>query len=335
MKGPLGVIAIGALLACNQAATEQPVPGIVRIDGSSTLHPLTQAVVQAFTGDHPGRHFKVTISGTAHGFDQLCSGRTDVSAAGRPIRRPEIEACHKAGVPFIELPVAYDGIAVVVHPRAAWIDDITVEELRRLWQPEAQGRVQRWTQIRPQWPDRPIHLFGADARSGTFDYFTAAINGEEGASRHDFTGSVSDDELVEAVARDVQAMAFIPLAYYKKNRPRLKIVAVNSGAHPGRGPIVPSVETIRAGAYQPLARPLFIYVRKQALNSPAVSEFVDFYLERAGQIAERLGYISLTPEVYQLAAERRRTQWTGTIFGEGGSQVGLTMNGLLEKARLQ
>ncbi len=332
MREAIGVAVVGAVCAC-QSPQPAAAPGIVRIDGSSTLFPLTRAVIQDFTKERHAPQFRLTMSGTAHGFEQLCGGRTDLSAASRPIRRAEIEACHEAGVTFIELPIAYDGIAAVVHPRATWIDDITVEELRMLWHPSAQGRVHHWSQIRSQWPDRAVRLYGADTQSGTYDYFTAAVNGEEGASRHDFTGSVNDDDVVDAVARDELAFAFIPMAYYEKHRHRVKVVAVSVAA--GQRPVTPSADTIRAGTYQPLSRPLFIYVRKQALTHEGIPEFVDFYLLVAARLAQRLGYISLAPQAYDLAAERRRAQWTGTIFGEGGSQVGLTMNTLLEKARLR
>jgi phosphate transport system substrate-binding protein len=238
-------------------------------------------------------------------------------------------------VSFVELPIAYDGIAIVVNPRATWISDITVQELKKVWEPDARGKIVRWNQIREEWPDRELHLFGADVESGTYDYFTAAISGVEGSSRSDFTASADDEVLVQAIARDELALAFLPLVYYEKNKHRLKPVAIdNEDGDDGVGPIAPSVEAIRNGTYQPLARPIFLYARAQALNRASVGQFIDFYLARAGALAARLGYMPLDPSAYALVAERRKARWTGTVFGEGGSQVGLTVAQLLEKARI-
>jgi phosphate transport system substrate-binding protein len=252
------------------------------------------------------------------------------------VRRSEAEACERAAVSFIELPIAYDGIAIVVHPKATWVDFITKDELQRLWNPEAQGTVTRWSQVRPGWPDQPIHLFGPDPSSGTYDYFTEAIVGEEGASRHDFKDSSDDNVLAQAVADDELALAYLPLAYFEKNRHRVKAVAIDEG--PGTTgestPVALTLDSIRSGTY-PMARPMFLYVRDQALNRPPVREFVDFYLSRVGPLAERLGYRQLGTEAYELVTERSKARWTGTVFGGGGSQVGLTLEQLLEKTRIR
>lgn len=308
----------------------------VRLDGSSSLYPLSEAVVQEFSAQHPNVQIRHTISGTGGGFVNFCRGRIDIGAAARPMRRSEAEACERAAVSFIELPIAYDGIAIVVHPKATWIDAITTDELRQLWTPEAQGNVTRWNQVRPEWPDREVQLFGPDPSSGTYDYFTEAIVGEEGASRHDFTDSSDDNVLAQAVASNELALGYLPLAYYEKNKHRVKAVGIDPGApgHRRSAPIVLTLDTIRTGTY-PLARPVFLYVRDQALNRPGVKEFVDFYLTRVGTLAERLGYLQLGDEAYKLVAERRNARWTGTVFGGGGSQVGLTIEELLQKTRIR
>jgi phosphate transport system substrate-binding protein len=323
-----------ALGACSTQSRE-PSGRLVKVDGSSTMFPLSEAILEEFHAAQPGIRVTVNISGTSGGFQKFCRGAIDIGAAARPIRRDEIEACHKAGVRFIELPIAFDGIAVVVHPNATWVDHLTVEELNTLWAPQADGVVKRWNQIRTDWPNREIHLFGAGPDSATYDHFTVAIVGREGVSRRDFTASEDDNALLQAVAADELALGFVPLAYYEENRHRLRAVPIdNEIAVDGDGPIAPSRDTIRAGTYQPLARPNFIYVRDQALDRPGVLEFVDFYLARAGALAHRMGYLQLGPEGYELAEERRKARWTGTSFGEGGSQVGLTVEQLLDKSRI-
>jgi phosphate transport system substrate-binding protein len=325
-----------ALAACDGAPARSSTDGgVVRVGGSSSVFPLSEAVVKEFGKHHPRVQVRLSISGTGGGFQNFCRGRIDIAAAARPVRRPEAEACERSAVSFIELPIAYDGIAVVVNRKASWVDVISVAELRKLWTPEAQGNVTRWNQIRPDWPDRQIHLFGPDPSSGTYDYFTAAIIGEEGSSRHDFTDSADDNVLVQAVADDELALAYLPLAYYEKNKHRVKTVAIDvdqlSG---GSAPIAVNPNTILAGTY-PLARPVFIYVRDQALNRNPVTQFVDFYLGHVNTLAERLGYLQLGEDAYKLVAERRNARWTGTVFGGEGSQVGMTLQQLLERTRIR
>jgi phosphate transport system substrate-binding protein len=330
----LVVLTLG--LACSDTSRSSASSArIVRVDGSSTVFPISAAILKEFSAADPRIRVTVGISGTGGGFQKFCRGKIDVSAAARPIGRAEIETCHQNGVTFIELPIAYDGIAIVVNPQATWISDITVNELRAVWAPEAEGRVTRWSQVRAGWPDREIHLVGAGIDSGTYDYFTAAIMGRERASRTDFTSSEDDNVLATAVATDELALGFLPLAYYDENRHRLKVVPVDSGnAHDGLDAVGPTPQTIRNGTYQPLSRPIFIYVREQALNRPGVEEFVDFYLAHAGALAQKVGYLEFDAEAYELIAQRRNARWTGSAFGEGGSQVGLTIEQLLDKARI-
>jgi phosphate transport system substrate-binding protein len=326
----LPALAVVGLVACGGGSNEQggATPGDIKIDGSSTVFVLSEAVAEEFT--NAGNRARVTVgqSGTGGGFQKFCRGETDISDASRPIRPAEIEACKAAGVNFYEIPVAYDGIAVVVNPKAEWINDITTAELKTIWEPAAQGKIIRWNQVRPAWPDREIHLFGAGVDSGTYDYFTEAIAGKEGASRGDFTASEDDNVLVQGVAGDELALGFLPFAYYNENQQRLKLVPVDGG----KGPIAPSFATIRDGTYQPLSRPLFIYVSDKALARPEVQQFVDFYIANVGTLAEEVGYVDLGAEGYRLVAEHFKARQPGTMF-EGGSQVGVTIEQLLAKER--
>jgi phosphate transport system substrate-binding protein len=329
----LFVVACGG--GSNQPGTDSArAPSDIKVDGSSTVFVLSEAVAEEFR--NAGNKARVTVgqSGTGGGFQKFCRGETDISDASRPIRPAEMQACKAAGINFYEIPVAYDGMAIVVSPKATWINEITVEELKKLWEPGAQGKVMRWNQVRAGWPDREIHLFGAGVDSGTYDYFTEAIAGKEGASRGDFTSSEDDNVLVQGVAGDELALGFLPFAYYNENKERLKLVPVdNKKAEDGNGPIAPSFETIKNGTYQPLARPLFIYVSEKSLARPEVQQFVDFYISKVGDLAQDVGYVELGKEGYSLVAEHFKARRPGTIFGEGGSQVGVTIEQLLAKER--
>src|SRR5687768_6699909 len=308
-------------------------PALIRVDGSSTVFPITEAVAEEFQRSHPNVQASVGVSGTGGGFQKFCRGETDISDASRPIRPTEIAACKMAGIDYIELPVAYDGLAIVVNPKNTWASTITVEELKRLWAPEAQGKIMRWNQVRPSWPNREMRLFGAGVDSGTYDYFTEAIVGKEGASRGDFTSSEDDNVIVQGVSSDELALGFLPLAYVEANRERLKIVPVDDAkANNGAGPITPSSQTVRDGTYQPLSRPLFIYVSRKAVERPEIQQFVDMFFTRTDLVKE-VGYIDLTPQIYELARKHFAERKTGTAFGEGGSQVGMTLEALLAKER--
>jgi phosphate transport system substrate-binding protein len=307
---------------------------LITIDGSSTVFPISEAVAEEFGKANPDvRTPTVGISGTGGGFQKFCRGEMDISNASRPIRPAEIEACKTAGIEYIELPIAYDGIAIVVHPKNTWAEHITVAELRTLWAPEAQRKVARWNQVRAAWPNRDIHLFGAGVDSGTYDYFTEATVGKEGASRGDFTSSEDDNVIVQGVASDELALGFLPLAYVEQNRSRLKLVPVDDGKPDnGAGPITPSAETVRNGTYQPLSRPLFIYVARKAAERAEVQQFVEMFFSRP-ELTQEVGYIELTPEIYDLARTHFADRRVGTAFGEGGSQVGLTLEELLSREK--
>ena len=306
-----------------------PTPGIVRADGSSTVFPITEAVAEEFQKTHRDVRVTVGISGTGGGFQKFCRGEVDVADASRPIRPAEGEACSKANVAFVELPIAYDGLAVVVNPKNTWVDHLTVAELKRLWEPAAEGRITRWSQVRPGWPDREIHLFGAGVDSGTFDYFTEAIVGKERASRGDYTSSEDDNVIVQGVATDPDALGYFGYAYYEENRHRLKLVPIDDGRDDnGKGPIAPSPETVRNGTYRPLSRPLFIYVSVRSLDRPEVRAFVEFLLADAGRLVREVGYVPLSDREQRLVAERYASRTTGTMYAAPHA-AGATLEQLL------
>ena len=306
-------------------------PTLVALDGSSTVFPISEAVAEEFQKATPGVRVTVGISGTGGGFQKFCRAETDISDASRPISPTEIAACGKAGVEYIELPIAYDGIAITVNPKATWLDHITVAELKTMWAPDAQGKVSKWNQVRKGWPDRELHLFGAGVDSGTYDYFTEVVNGKAKASRGDFTSSEDDNVLIQGVASDEGALGFVPYAYYEGNKDKLKLIPVDDGrAENGAGPIAPSPDTIRNGTYQPFARPIFIYVSKKAAARPEVQKFVEFYLSHANTLVREVNYVGLGDAAYTLVAERYAKGVTGSLFA-GIEQVGLTIEQLLAK----
>ena len=308
-------------------------PAVIQVDGSSTVFPISEAVAEEFQKANTSVRVTVGISGTGGGFQKFCRGETDISNASRPISASEIGACAKAGIEYIELPIAFDGLALVVNPKNTWATSITVAELKKLWAPEAQGKITRWNQVRAGWPDREIHLFGAGVDSGTYDYFTEATVGKQGASRGDFTSSEDDNVLVQGVSSDELALGFIPLAYVEQNKAAMKIVPVEDGKKEnGDGPIVPTAETVRNGTYQPLSRPLFIYVARKAADRAEVQKFVESYFT-AQELLREVGYVELTPEIYDLAKKHFADRRVGTAFGSGESQVGLTLEKLLAREK--
>ena len=302
---------------------------VIAIDGSSTVFPITEAVAEEFQMASPGARVTVGISGTGGGFSKFCAGETDISNASRPIKPIEAEACAAAGIGFVELPVAYDGIAIVVNPLSDWVDTLTVSDLRQMWEPAAQGTVMRWEQVRTGWPEDELHLFGPGADSGTFDYFTDAIVGEEGASRGDFTSSEDDNVLVQGVSTDSLGLGFFGYAYYEENRDRLRLIPVDDGDDSnGAGPIAASPTTVRDGTYQPLSRPVFVYVSTASLDRPEVQAFVNFYLTVGADLVREVGYVPLSPHEYALVAQRAQERVVGSMFG-GGQEVGSSLEVLL------
>ena len=324
MRRSMSFMFVAGLLAFQAGPTKAQV---IEIDGSSTVFPVTEAVAEEFQKSKKGK-VKVTvgISGTGGGFKKFCRGETDISDASRPILKQEIEACKGSGVEFFELPVAYDALTVIVNPKNDWATSMTVAELKKIWEPAAQGKVTNWNQVRPKWPDAPLKLFGAGADSGTFDYFTEAIVGKAKSSRGDFTASEDDNVLVQGVANDRNALGFFGFAYYIENQKKLKAVAIDGG----KGPVAPSAKTVEDGSYQPLSRPIFIYVSKKAIAKPEVKEFVEFYLKNAPALVKEVKYVALPAKAYSLGLEHLQKGKIGTVFG-GEAEVGVKIDDLLKR----
>jgi len=324
MKMSVLALAIGAFLGLAPSVARAQ---IVEIDGSSTVFPVTEAVAEEFQKAKKGK-IKVTvgISGTGGGFKKFCRGETDIQDASRPILKQEMEACKGAGVEYIELPVAFDALTVIVNPKNNWAPSMTVAELKKIWEPGAQGKITNWNQVRSSWPKAPLKLFGAGADSGTFDYFTEAITGKAKSSRGDFTASEDDNVLVQGVANDVNALGFFGYAYYAENTKKLKAVAVDNG----KGAVAPSEKTVLDGSYQPLSRPIYIYVSKKASAKPEVKEFVEFYLQHAPKLVKEVKYVPLPDKVYTLGASRIKSGKVGTAFG-GHADVGVTIDNLMKR----
>jgi phosphate transport system substrate-binding protein len=324
------LITLGAtalLQACTQVASREQQP--IKIDGSSTVAPITQVVVDQLKTETSTPEVKVeeNISGTRGGFKKFCSGETDINAASRPILTEEIAACNQNKVRFIELPIAFDALTVVVNPNNTWVDSLKVEELKTIWQPEAEGNIKTWKQVRPSFPNNPLTLYGPGKDSGTFDYFTEAIVGQEDASRKDYVFSENDEVIVNGVSQDPNALGYFGFANYEKNSGKLKAVPIDNG----KGPILPSRETVENAQYQPLTRPLFIYVNaKKAQDNPALEKFVEYYLEKAPILVSQVGYIPLPEEGYHLGQINFQRLKAGTVFG-GKSEFNLTIGELLRK----
>ncbi len=314
-----------SLLAAGAAQAQ-----VIKIDGSSTVYPITEAVAEEFQKAKKNV-VKVTvgISGTGGGFKKFCRGETDVSNASRPILKSEMAECAKLGITYFELPVAFDALTVVANPQNKFLDKgITVEQLKKMWEPAAQGRITRWNQVDPSWPDAPLKLFGAGADSGTFDYFTEAIVGKSKSSRGDFTASEDDNVLVQGVSRDVNALGYFGYAYYAENQGKLKAVPIVEKA--GKPAVAPSEQTVLSGAYQPLSRPIFIYVNAKALGKPEVKEFVEYFMKEAAKIAKEVKYVPLPAKAYTVNMERVDKRKKGTVFG-GTAEVGITIEELQKR----
>ena len=313
--------------ATQESATQESGADTIIIDGSSTVAPITSAVAEEFQSENPNVRVPVGISGTGGGFKKFCVGETDISDASRPIKESEFQECQANGIEYIELPVAFDGMAVMVNPANDWVECLTVEELKKVWEPAAEGVITNWSQVRDGFPDRPLNLYGAGVDSGTYDYFTQAIVGKEGTSRGDFLPSEDDNVLVQGIAGDENALGFFGLAYYEQNMDKLKLVAVdnNDGMC-----VLPDINTVADGSYQPLSRPIFIYVNRARIDEkPVLDQFIDFYMANASTLSAEVGYVPLTDEIYQAAQKRYDERVLGSIYAGGGSQVGVSLIDLL------
>jgi phosphate transport system substrate-binding protein len=309
----------------NGAGRDAPV---IRIDGSSTVFPIAEAVAEEFQISQRGAvRVTVGLSGTGGGFKKLCRGDIDVSNASRPILKEEMEMCRAAGINFIELPVAFDAITVVVNPKNDWVSSLTIEDLKKMWEPGAQGRITRWNQVRPEWPDAALMLFGPGADSGTFDYFTEAVSGEAKSSRGDYTASEDDNVLVQGVEHNKNALGYFGFAYYIGHKERMRAVPIEN---PAGTQVLPSNTTVVDGSYQPLSRPLFIYVSEKSAQRPEVREFIEYYLSEGPALAADVGFVALPEHAAKTALQHFKDNRLGTVFG-GVPEVGVTIEELLER----
>jgi phosphate transport system substrate-binding protein len=291
------------LSACSEnssgpsGATDLRLRGTVSLDGSSTVFPISEAVAEEFLKTEPLVRVTVGVSGTGGGFEKFLANEIDIINASRAIWETESAAARQNGIDFLEIPVAYDGISVVVNKQNDWVDMLTLEELNLIWRPDSP--VNSWRDIRPEWPDVPVKLYAPGADSGTFEYFSEAVNGAPSVSRSDFTASEDDNILVQGISGDPNALGFFGFAYYTANSSRLKIVPVDSGS----GPIAPTVESIANGSYSPLTRLIYIYLKKSRADDPAIRAFVNFYIDQAAVLSEEVGYVPLPESYYQAARE--------------------------------
>lgn len=315
----LGIAADSATLAIacgggnsdeTPATTPEPqLSGTILIDGSSTVFPITEAVAEEYGKVQKNVKVTVGLSGTGGGFQKFCAGETAISAASRPISKTEIESCAAKAVEYIELPVAYDALSVVVNTQNNWVTCITQAELKKMWAPEAQGTINNWSQVNSAWPDAALRLFGPGTDSGTFDYFTEHVNGKAKSSRGDYTASEDDNVLVQGVAGERNSLGYFGLAYYAENTNKLKALQVDGG----KGCITPSAATVENGTY-PMSRPLFIYVKKSDASKPEVKSFVDFYLRNVAKLSSEVGYVKFPDNFYALINQRWSTGKAGTMY---------------------
>jgi len=320
------VAVLGVLVATIAPAAE---PLVVKIDGSSTVYPLSNAVAEEFRKKESSPvRIMVGISGTGGGFKKFCRGEIDISDASRPILSHEMEICRAAGIEYLELPVAFDAITVVVNPRNTFLQHITAAELQKLWEPAAQGKIVTWRQINPAWPDVRFKLYGPGGDSGTFDYFTDAIVGRVQSSRTDYVASEDDNVLVQGVSHDANALGYFGYSYYAENAQKLKVVSIIEKA--GGSAVTPSPETVSNGSYRPLSRPIFIYVNAKSIGRPEVKQFVDYYLQHAARLAKDVRTLPLPRSAYVQAANNVKKMKLGTVFG-GIAETGITIEELFRR----
>ncbi len=298
--------ACGGKQNADQQGAGGKLKGEVRIDGSSTVYPISEAVAEEFRAEQPDVKMTVGLSGTGGGFKKFGRGETDINNASRPIKEEEIAACNQNNIHYTEVQVAFDGLSIVVNPQNTFVKDITVSELKKMWEPAAQGKIKTWNQIRPEWPNEKFNLYGAGTESGTYDYFTEAIVGKSHSSRGDYTASEDDNVLVQGVMNDKNALGFFGYAYYEANMDKLKLVPVDDQNDAnGKGAILPSVETVKNQTYAPLSRPLLIYINSVAVKRPEIQSFVNFYIDNAGVLSREVGFIPMEDAQY----DAQRSKW--------------------------
>jgi phosphate transport system substrate-binding protein len=320
--GAAAIVAGAAAVLAPQAVVAQ---ASIKMDGSSTVFPIAEAVAEEYQISKRGKvRVTVGIAGTGGGFKKFCRGETDFSNASRPISKEEMELCRKAGIKYAELPIAFDALTVVVNKKNDWVKSMTVADLKKIWEPAAQGRIMNWKQVRSEFPDQKLMLFGPGADSGTFDYFTEAVVGRAKSSRVDFTASEDDNTLVQGVENNRTALGYFGFAYYVAHQDKMRAVPIDGGG----GPVSPSIENVINGTYTPLARPLFVYVKESSMDRPEIKEFVEFMLTKSGDLVKEVGYVPLPATAYQLAWKHFQNRKLGSVFG-GVPQVGITIDQLL------
>lgn len=324
---------VSRLLSCSLMTAAMAAAGsihaqsTVKIDGSSTVYPITEAVAEEFQKAKKGAvRVTVGISGTGGGFKKFCRGEIDMANASRPIAKKEMEACAAAGIKYVELPVAYDALTVVVHPSNTWAANLKPEQLKTMWEAVAQGKVGNWKQVDPAFPDLALKLYGPGADSGTFEYFTEAINGKAKSSRGDYTASEDDNVLVQGVSRDKGGLGYFGYAYYVENQGKLKGVSIWNG----KAFVAPSAATVEDGSYQPLARPIFIYVSAKSLERPEIKEFIGFYMKQGAKLTTEVKYVPLPAKVYEANIANAAKPKLGTVFG-GVPEVGVKIEDLVKR----
>lgn len=318
---------------CNKAkdgGTSGGSPSVIKVDGSSTVAPVSEAVAEEFQKKHANIKVTVGTSGTGGGFKKFCRGETDISDASRPILKQEMEEAKKNNIEYIELPICFDALTVAVHPQNDWCDSITVEELKKIWEPSAQGKITHWNQVREGWPNEKLVLFGAGTDSGTFDYFTEAVVGKAKSCRGDFTASEDDNILVTGIEGNKYSLGFIPYAYFEPHKAKMKAVGVQWSKNKVKDPVLPSEQTVLEGTYNPLSRPLFIYVNKKAADRPEVQQFVEYYLTNGSKLAKEVKYVPLPAKAYEIGLERFKKREVGSGFG-GTQEVGLPIEDILKR----
>jgi phosphate transport system substrate-binding protein len=327
----LAVLAVSAVGGSLLVATPGPAAAqqkTIAIDGSSTVFPVMEAVAEEFQKANKGIRVTVGISGTGGGFKKFCRGETDISNGSRPILKEELAECRKSGIEFYELPIAFDALTVAVSPKNTFIDCITIADLKKIWEPAAQGKITKWKDVNDKWPDQPLKLYGAGSDSGTFDYFTEAVVGKAKSSRGDYTASEDDNVIVQGIENDANSLGYIPYAYYEPHAKKMKALAVDWGK--GQGCVKPSLEAVVAGTYNPLARPLFFYVSKKSAEKPEVKAFVQFALTKGPELIREVKYLPLPDAAYKQGLERFSKGQVGSAFG-GVPEVGLPVEEILRR----
>ena len=314
-----GLLFLSVTIFGSMSVSAEQLRGTVSLDGSSTVFPISEAVAEEFLAVQPRVRVTVGVSGTGGGFKKFLAGEIDINDASRPMKMKEVDKANEMGIGYIESPVAYDGLSVVVNKKNTWVDHLTVAELSKIWQPGS--TVTNWSDVRVGWPEMKIRLYGPGTDSGTFDYFTETINGKSGASRPDYTANEDDNALVQGISGDEGSLGYFGYAYYAANQDKLKLVPIDGG----KGPIAPTQTTINNGTYAPLSRPIFIYVRPDALDRKEVRAFVDFYIDSAAMLASEVGYIPLPDAVYAGAKKRIEVRELGTAYHKDATPVSVNL----------